>query len=116
MYDRINTKENYTKLLNSGMFFEVHPELTGNWEVDKLVILGEKSKSSIGKAVVIRASNEVSVESKDLDVSGLLNLAGELAAMARLVTTANTKNLSQRIMEMEAALNAYDNEILSLIL
>ena len=111
MYDRINTKENYTKLLNSGMFWEFHPELTGDWEVDKLTILAEKSKS-----VVIRASNEVSVESKDLDVSGLLILAGNLAVMSRLVTTANTKNLSQRIGEMEAALNAYDNKILSLII
>lgn len=25
---------NYCKLLNSGMFFEFHPNLTGNWESD----------------------------------------------------------------------------------
>ena len=40
--------------------------------------------------------------------------AGKLALAARLVTTANAKNLSQRIEQMEAALDAYDNEILSL--
>jgi hypothetical protein len=40
--------------------------------------------------------------------------AGKLALAARLVTTANTKNLSERIEQMEAALDAYDNEILSL--
>lgn len=40
--------------------------------------------------------------------------AGKLALAARLVTTANAKNLSQRIEQMEAALDAYDIEILSL--
>jgi hypothetical protein len=40
--------------------------------------------------------------------------AGKLALAARLVTTANAKNLSQRIEQMEAALDVYDNEILSL--
>ena len=40
--------------------------------------------------------------------------AGKLALAARLVTTANAKNLSQRIEQMEAALDAYDYEILSL--
>lgn len=39
MYEQIKTKENYDKLLTSGMFWEFHPELTGNWEVDKVVIL-----------------------------------------------------------------------------
>lgn len=38
-YKQINTEENYTKLLNSGMFWEFHPELTGTWEVDKKLIL-----------------------------------------------------------------------------
>ena len=41
-------------------------------------------------------------------------LAGKLALAARLVTTSNAKNLSQRIEQMESALDAYDNEILSL--
>jgi len=40
--------------------------------------------------------------------------AGKLALAARLVTTANAKNLSQMIELMEEALDAYDNEILSL--
>jgi len=40
--------------------------------------------------------------------------ARKLALAARLVTTANAKNLSQRIEQMEAALDAYDNKILSL--
>lgn len=39
-------------------------------------------------------------------------LAGELALSARMVTTSNAKNLSKRIEEMEADLNAYDNEIM----
>lgn len=39
MYEKINTKENYNMLLQSGMFWEFHPELSGDWEIDKLVIL-----------------------------------------------------------------------------
>lgn len=39
MYKQIKTKENYNKLLTSGMFWEFHPELTGDWEVDKAIIL-----------------------------------------------------------------------------
>ncbi len=37
-YQNIKTKENYDKLLKSGMFWEFHPELTGNWNKDKEVI------------------------------------------------------------------------------
>lgn len=37
-YKNIKTKENYDKLLASGMFWEFHPELTGEWEKDKLII------------------------------------------------------------------------------
>lgn len=48
------------------------------------------------------------------DVIPSLLAAGKLALAARLVTTANAKDLSQRIEKMEAALDAYDNEILSL--
>ena len=47
-------------------------------------------------------------------VAPSLLAAGKLALAARLVTTANAKNLSQRIEQMEAALDVYDNEILSL--
>lgn len=39
MYEQIKTKESYNKLLVSGMFWEFHPELTGNWEIDKAIIL-----------------------------------------------------------------------------
>ena len=28
-------KSDYLKLLHSGMFWEFHPELTGDWEKDK---------------------------------------------------------------------------------
>jgi aerobic-type carbon monoxide dehydrogenase small subunit (CoxS/CutS family) len=47
-------------------------------------------------------------------VKACLMLAGQLATAARLVTLANTKNLSDRIEKMEEALDAYDNEIMSL--
>ena len=54
--------------------------------------------------------NEIS--KKDLKPS--LLAAGKLALAARMVTTATAKNLSQRIEQMEAALDIYDNEIISL--
>lgn len=34
----INTKEEYDKLLKSGMFWVCYPELSGNWEADKQII------------------------------------------------------------------------------
>ncbi len=37
-YKNIKTKEDYDKLLSSGMFWEFYPELTGEWEKDKLII------------------------------------------------------------------------------
>ena len=42
----------------------------------------------------------------------LLQFAGKVALAARLVTTANAKNLSCRIAELEIALDKYDNEII----
>ena len=37
-YRHIQKKEDYTKLLESGMFWEFHPELSGNWQDDDKVI------------------------------------------------------------------------------
>ena len=34
-YKNIQEKENYDKLLSSGMFWEFHPELSGDWDIDK---------------------------------------------------------------------------------
>lgn len=39
-YRKIKTEENYMLLLKSGMFWEFHPELTGNWYLDESVING----------------------------------------------------------------------------
>lgn len=33
-YKKISKREEYLKLLNSGMFWELYPELSGNWEHD----------------------------------------------------------------------------------
>ncbi len=38
MYEQIKTQEAYLKLLESGMFWEFHPELTGDWEKDIKII------------------------------------------------------------------------------
>lgn len=37
-YKQIQTRENYDKLLKSGMFWEFHPELSGTWEDDEPII------------------------------------------------------------------------------
>ena len=39
-YKHIKTEENYMLLLKSGMIWEFHPELTGNWYLDEPVING----------------------------------------------------------------------------
>lgn len=39
-YRNIKTEENYMSLLKSGMFWEFHPKLTGNWYLDEPVING----------------------------------------------------------------------------
>lgn len=38
-YKEIITEENYNLLKSTGMFYEFYPELTGNWYVDKRIIL-----------------------------------------------------------------------------
>lgn len=43
MYKHIYKKDQYNKLLSSGMFWEFHPELTGDWEKDKLTISDTKA-------------------------------------------------------------------------
>ena len=53
------------------------------------------------------------MQESDADVSKLLRAAGKLAILARLVAVADSKNISQRIEQMESALDDYDNEILS---
>lgn len=47
-------------------------------------------------------------------LSGALLAAGKLALASRLITTANAKNISQRIEQLETELDAYDKVILSL--
>ena len=44
MYKQIKNKEDYDKLLNSGMFWEFHPELSGDWNKDKNLILDVDTK------------------------------------------------------------------------
>lgn len=45
------------------------------------------------------------------NADAILKLAGRLATSSRLVTTANAKNLSDRIEAMEVALNEYDQAV-----
>lgn len=43
-YKHIRTKKNYNTLLKTGFFFEFHPELTGDWELDAPLIKGSGKK------------------------------------------------------------------------
>lgn len=47
MYKQIQTLENYNMLLRSGMFWEFHPELTGDWDKDKIIINGTRSLKNL---------------------------------------------------------------------
>jgi hypothetical protein len=38
IYKNIKSKESYDSLLKSGMFWEFHPELSGEWEKDRKII------------------------------------------------------------------------------
>ena len=49
MYKQIQTLENYNILLKSGMFWEFHPELTGDWDKDKIIINGVGSLKNLKK-------------------------------------------------------------------
>ncbi len=40
-YKQVATKENYDRLLKSGMFWEFHPELSGDWNEDKILFLNK---------------------------------------------------------------------------
>ena len=46
-YKQIQTRDNYDKLLNSGMFWEFYPELSGNWEIDRKGISPGRDKITI---------------------------------------------------------------------
>ena len=43
-YKWISCIGDYNRLLLSGMFWELHPELTGDWNVDKIRILGDQAE------------------------------------------------------------------------
>lgn len=45
-YGKIKDEESHNLLLQSGMFFEFHPELTGDWDVDSKVINPTKVKKT----------------------------------------------------------------------
>jgi len=41
-YNKIKDKDKYDALLKSGMFFEFYPELTGNYQLDKLKMISDQ--------------------------------------------------------------------------
>ena len=43
-YKGISKEQDYNLLLISGAFWDIHPELTGDWKVDKLIILGDQAE------------------------------------------------------------------------
>lgn len=42
-YEKIQTEEDFNKLKETGLFYELYPELSGTWEEDKHLILGEQN-------------------------------------------------------------------------
>jgi len=50
-YEQIQTIENYEKLLKSGMFWEIYPELTGNYAEDYRVIHPHRFEEALDKFI-----------------------------------------------------------------
>ena len=66
MYEQIKEEDDYLTLLNSGMFWELHPELTGIWSKDNELINGS-DEEVIEKIATLRAE---SIDfSDDVDLS-----------------------------------------------
>ena len=47
MYKHIQTRKNYDLLINSGMFWEFFPNLSGNWFEDREIIYSEIAKETV---------------------------------------------------------------------
>ena len=63
MYEQIKTIENYNKLLASGMFWEFHPELSGDWNKDKNLILDILLNNNIKEILKIQDQlNPIKIE------------------------------------------------------
>lgn len=56
-YRNIKTKEAHQILLNSGMFWEFHPELSGEWEKDKYII--NKLPGQTGEKAIFGLTEEL---------------------------------------------------------
>lgn len=64
----VKNKEEYDKFLKSEMFWEFHPELSGDWEQDKLELLitGMKYKhKSSGVTGIVKEDGHLHVEVSD---------------------------------------------------
>lgn len=72
-YKHIKTQESYNQLLSSGMFFEFHPELTGNWNVDKEVINNTNFNDKIYRKVEIEGTTYWLDELEITDVRPYIN-------------------------------------------
>lgn len=64
MYKQIKNKEDYDKLLNSGMFWEFHPELSGDWNKDKNLILDIDTKQEDRKLFTFVYVTEDDIKNK----------------------------------------------------
>ena len=65
MYDQIKTKEDYFSLLNSGMFYEFYPELSGNWEKDKeLILKNNNNGKNINHNFSISSNNRAYIQAE----------------------------------------------------
>lgn len=65
-YEKISTEESYTKLLNSGMFWEMHPELVGNWKVDKKLIITDVGCSENLEEKILKKLSNLTKEKQNL--------------------------------------------------
>ena len=52
-------KQSYKELLNSGMFFEFHPELSGDWDKDKHTWYEMNSNHTVSNETYLDVENDI---------------------------------------------------------
>ena len=74
-------KEEYDKLLESGMFWEFHPELSGNWLEDEMAFTNASHRTLTMKSAVVPHIMELRANSEEIlkfEPDGKIYIRGKL--------------------------------------
>lgn len=96
-----SNKKDYYKLLGSGMFFEFHPELSGDWELDKN-IWNDINSSKVSNETYLDLENNIELIETELKEK-IIQLE------SRLEDARDTVTIIQ--LEIRSILNALSNAV-----